>query len=506
MSDFTDQLKQSIKNFGHYSAMAENPAGYTSEGWKLQDNGEFKNQPTQGTEQLRTINGITGIIGLTGYGGGAALSATPVITPQLTVGQLPAIQTAIGNAAGSMAAGMTADQLSKATTGKTIGGHFRSALASTGTAGRMYADVIPEAAWDFANPFYLVNSNKIGESLGKGINYAHDYFRDLLWLKRNQPHYWKQYVKDPSFARRFFRDYSEIEKQDLGNPTLDQIKEITPYLEQLSREFQFKPKIELKRWSNPQEELEYLREGLMAGKEAAQRYNTNLEFLKQRNPVLYNIAKESPQYLDQIVSDFKSGKISNLEQYVKDLIIQANTLMRAMYLDRSMGEKAIKKAFLTIGGHAAVNKYSLDMGNTAVVNDGIFGGKYGNNAMQYTPRNLTLEGPVETWWSQRFPKFKDNSITYTTKGMHSSLIEENGFLPLIRSSNQIWGIRQYIDKHNVPSSYGSKKAHVVFFSPNKGASIADWFTADRNWRERESLGYKKGGKLDVIESFKRNRK
>lgn len=89
-----DKIKQGFRYFGPYSAMAENPAGYTAEGWKLKENGNFQNKPTKGSEQLRKVNGALGAAALAGY-------TFPIWAPGTVAGS------AIGNAAGSMAIGTT---------------------------------------------------------------------------------------------------------------------------------------------------------------------------------------------------------------------------------------------------------------------------------------------------------------------------------------------------------------------------------------------------------------
>lgn len=155
-----DSFKTALRNFGAYSVTSE-PGGsaiQTSEGTQINNDGSFTyNKPTEGSEQLRKINGMIGLFGLAGYGGGAALSYIPAIVPEITIGQLPWWQTIIGSTAGSIATGMTADKISKRITGKTIGGNVKSGVASFGPAGQMYANIIPEGVWDFANPFYAVN-------------------------------------------------------------------------------------------------------------------------------------------------------------------------------------------------------------------------------------------------------------------------------------------------------------------------------------------------------------
>ena len=188
-SSLWDSFKTGLINFGVYSATSE-PGGsaiQTSEGTQINNDGSFTyNKPTEGSEQLRKINGVIGLSGLAGYGGGAALSYTPAIVPEITIGQLPWQQTAVGTAAGSMATGMAADEASIAATGKNISDHFRSAISQLGTPGKMYADIIPEPIWDFTNPF---NPQQIGQLVKSGVRSIANRFTSDGWFTLGNKQY-----------------------------------------------------------------------------------------------------------------------------------------------------------------------------------------------------------------------------------------------------------------------------------------------------------------------------
>ena len=240
-------------------------------------------------------------------------------------------------------------------------------------------------------------------------------------------------------------------------------------------------------------EIEEIKNGLQYARNLSTRYNQELEFLKNNNEILYNIAKESPQYQQQIVNDLKNGNIGNIEDYVKNLIKQSNTFLRRMNLK---SDQDFTDAFSTIRGRSlGRNEFAMDVGNAEVVFDPIWSRGYGNTVATYTPKGLKLEGPVETWWSQRKPNFKDESISIDPKGMHTnsaSIINES--ITAERNANR------YLQSMNIPNSYNRRASHMIFLSPNEGASISDQFTITPGYQKdlKYTLGYKKGGKIDIM--------
>lgn len=338
----------------------------------------------------------------------------------------------------------------------------------------------------------------------KGINATRQGYttaRDLLWLGKTynnvgtglkNPWVRKEFwdlAKNPSLSRDFIEMYTRNNRAGLN---LNQIKEAMPQLQQLQREFGITPKAEFNDFTPLTEQIGEIRSGLQDARSLANRYTEGLEFLKGKNQVLYDIARESPQYLDQIVNDFRAGRITNLEEYVKSLIEQANTFVRRM--DLKPGTDLVK-AFSEIRGHSmGADDFAMDVGNPNVVYHPIWSRGYGNRAALYTPKEVSLQGPVETWWSQRMPKFQDQSISIDTNGMHTS--REGIFNS--HSSTSLYNVNRYLEQQGVPQSYGRTSSHMIFTSPNEGASILDQFNITPYGtipNLRFTLGYQNGGKL-----------
>ena len=53
---------------------------------------------------------------------------------------------------------------------------------------------------------------------------------------------------------------------------------------------------------------------------------------------------------------------------------------------------------------------------------------------------------------------------------------------------------------NIPNSYNRRASHMIFLSPNEGASISDQFIITPGYQKelKYTLGYKKGGKIDIM--------
>ena len=338
----------------------------------------------------------------------------------------------------------------------------------------------------------------------EGINAARQGYntaRDFLWLGKTynnvgtglknpwvRKRFW-DLAKNPSLSRNFIETYSR--SNDAGF-NLAQIKEAVPQLQQLQREFGITPQAQFNGFTPISEQVGKIRSGLQDARSLANGYTEGLEFLKGKNQVLYDIARESPQYLDQIVNDFKSGNITNLEKYVKSLIRQSNTFVRRMNL--KTGADPVE-AFSEIRGHSmGKDGFAMDIGNPDVVYHPIWSKGYGNQAALYTPREVNPQGPVETWWSQRIPKFQDQSISIDANGMHTG---RDGMFNSLNSTSQ-YNANRYLRQQGIPQSYGRTSSHMIFMSPNEGASISDQFNItpySKIPNLRYTLGYQKGGKL-----------
>lgn len=357
----------------------------------------------------------------------------------------------------------------------------------------------------------LYNGNYLNAGIGAGmflipnvIEKPIRYLKDLWWLTKTynkvgtglkNPFVRKQYLdlaKSPTTSRNFIETYSRSNESGL---TLEQIKEAIPKLQELNRIYGITPKADFKDYNSVDDQIKRIENGLSDAAKISESYKNGLEYLKTHNQILYDIVQESPQYLDQIMSDLLSGKIINTQQYVKDLITQSNTFIRRMNIRNSENPA---KQFLEIRGHTLgdTKNYAMDVGNKQVVFDPLLARGYGSTAMIYVPKNRELIGPIETWWSQRFPKFNDNSIIINNNGMHSS---RNGIIS-DHSLNSVFNMNRLLQKNNIPVSYGRTSAHMTFLSPNEGATISDQFDVfpfDKQNNIKFTLGYKLGGKFNT---------
>lgn len=340
-----------------------------------------------------------------------------------------------------------------------------------------------------------------GPALVRGYNIGKNLYtsgKDLIWLTKaynkvgtglTNPYVRNKFLdlaKHPSISRNFIETYSRSGQAGLN---YSQIKEALPQLKKLQEEFNITPQMNFRDYEPVTEQVEGLRNALQSTKDLNYRYTRELEYLKGKNEVLYNIAKESPQYQQQIVNDLKNGNITNVEEYVKNLIKQSNTFLRRMNLQPGQD---FTEAFSKIRGRSIGQKdFSMDVGNPGVVFDPIFSRGYGNNVAIYSPKEIKLNGPVETWWSQRKPTFQDKSIYINTEGLHTGNPAE------LYPADISYNIHKYIKSVGIPNSYGRTASHMIFLSPNKGASIADWFTiTPGNPNIRYTLGYKNGNKIE----------
>lgn len=364
----------------------------------------------------------------------------------------------------------------------------------------------------------VLDINDIGKDLSKGnyrqaaigagfllvpnfIEKPFKYLKNLFWLTKNynnvgtgltNKYVRKQFLdlaKSPTVSRNFINTYSRTGEAGLN---LKQIKEALPKLQELENTYGIVPKAKFNDWEDVNSQLKTIEDGLENGKFIAESYKNQLQYLKDNNQILYNIAKESPQYLDQIASDLQSGKITNIETYVRNLIDQSNTFLRRMNL-RNSEDPA--KQFLEIRGKTIGEEknYAMDVGNKNVVFDPIFGREYGSTAMVYLPKNRKLTGPIETWWSQRFPKFNDHSIT-----INANRPQTNRYGSISNHDiDAVFNMNAILDKNNIPSQYLRSSSHMTFLSPNKGATISDQFEVYpfENQDLRFTLGYKLGGKI-----------
>lgn len=434
----------------------------------------------------QTVLPSAAVAGALVYGGPAIINGirTAVSNPSTI---LPATKTLVKEGIKGVAGATAVNAASKATTGKTWG---EQVAQSTG---------VSSGLGEFTNPGFVLGSqahNIVRRPIQAG-RAIYTLGKDLIWLAKaynkvgtglTNPYVRNKFLdlaKHPSISRNFIETYSRNGEAGFN---YSQIKEALPQLKKLQEEFDITPQMNFKDYETVTEQVEGLRNALQSAKNLSNRYTRELEFLKNKNEILYNIAKESPQYQQQIVSDLENGNITNVEEYVKNLIKQSNTFLRRM--DLKSGQD-FTEAFSTIKGRSIGHKdFSMDVGNSEVVFDPLWSKAYGNNVAIYSPKEIKLNGPVETWWSQRKPTFQDKSIYIDTEGIHTG--NQSKFYPIDIQYN----VNKYIKSVGLPSSYGRTSSHMIFLSPNKGASIADQFIiTPGNPNIRHTLGYKNGGKL-----------
>lgn len=316
------------------------------------------------------------------------------------------------------------------------------------------------------------------------------------------PHIRKEFynwVKDPTFSLQFLNKYGN----EISGLDLSKAKQLQKDLDVIENKYGVYP---TKFYDF---ESEYIVPTLQAGLQKADdlilEYNNKINYLKQNNPILSNIAEESPQYLDQIYDDLISGKITDTEAYVKDLITQANTFYRRMNTNNS-------DDFLHIRGMNAnygKSKKAMDVGNVEVVWDPLWSKGYGQYRRKYTPKQLTLKGDVSTWWSQRYPQFNDKNISIDNNGMHGDYFRPSDDIAHELNNNKISitpiirTLKQYLQKNNISPKYKLQNAHMTFLSDND-SYIGDYYNITDDfdlYKDKSTLGFKNGGFLFPNQAF-----
>ena len=230
-------------------------------------------------------------------------------------------------------------------------------------------------------------------------------------------------------------------------------------------------------------------------KQIKNNYQTKKGTIKQYNQILFDITEDSPEYLNQIYDDLISGKINNIENYVRDLVIQDNTFSRNMSVN--YGWDKIQGHF--INGNPDNYYLNLGAGNT---------GRYGDYGAVYQIKPLLL-GDVSTWWKQRKVELPE-PLKMTTGHLQSGHNADIKDLYIDESTNDIaLSVVRYLNMEDIlPKGYinGGTGAHAVIESPVKGATIAPYFniipvqagTSYADLPIRFSLRYSNGGKLNHI--------
>lgn len=353
------------------------------------------------------------------------------------------------------------------------------------------------------------NGDKIGAGVGaasillpafldkplKYIKKGYDWAKDAYWvtkkydiinsnLNKRRINNYKKALSNPSFVRQSFEKYPKLDEYDI-----DIMKDKVPKMDYLVNKYNLSNDVhddgrslawDLELIDNDDYGLNQLEAEFRYADRVKKIYQKQLEQVYEKFPILGDIAKESPQYLRQIHKDMVNNNIINQEDYIKGLIDQSNTFVRAVREPLGDGILDIK------GGLQYVPERSMDFGNPAVLKSA----NYGRYVASFTPKNRTLTGPPETWWAQRFPKFDDPNISIELDGMHNL---SSTMLGMKRSTP-----RRYLNSI-VNHPYGRFMAHNVFNSSAKNSTIADQFNVQWTALPRDTrytLGYNQGGKLN----------
>jgi hypothetical protein len=144
------------------------------------------------------------------------------------------------------------------------------------------------------------------------------------------------------------------------------------------------------------------------GKRFAEQYADKMSLINKSDPVFQNIAKESPQYIDEIVAHLKNPNKSN-ENFLNDLVIQSNTFAR-FQKGNKVSDRLIGKSFGRKGS-------TMDV-------EGITPSDYyGNEGFRVQPTidraQEIFQTPLAEKWSKRIPEFKSDVVLHSD-GMHDS--------------------------------------------------------------------------------------
>lgn len=351
------------------------------------------------------------------------------------------------------------------------------------------------------------NGDKIGAGIGaasillpafldkplKYIKKGYDWAKDAYWITKKYDitnpdlnswriNKYKKALSDPSFVRQSFEKYPNLNEFDI-----EVMKDKVPKMDYLVNKYNLSNDLhdggrtlsnDLDFFSNDNYGLNQLEAEFRYADRVKKIYQKQLEQVSEKFPILGDIAKESPQYLRQIHKDMVNNNIINQEDYIKGLIDQSNTFVRAV--NKPLGDDILYIRGINHG----VSEKDFHFGNPAVLGSG----NYGNYIATFTPKNRTLTGPPETWWSQRFPKFDDPNISINTNGMHNfSRTRQINITPT-----------RYLNSMVNPA-YGRIESHNFFKSPAENSTIADQFNVQ--WTAlprgtRYTLGYNQGGKLN----------
>jgi hypothetical protein len=204
-------------------------------------------------------------------------------------------------------------------------------------------------------------------------------------------------------------------------------------------------------------------------------YVKKMDLINQ-DPILKNIAEESPQYVDDIY-DYLKNPTKSTDEFVNDLIKQSNTFTRSMHKSMKSGQINDLDFFTPQGksmGYSGKNTIDVEGFPTSDMR-----GEYGNNKYKIFPNEERMidiaSTPLEERWAKRFPDtFAGNENIDFGLGVHANV--ENDFLHKAITQRRIRNNMlvnsgsapiqpKVITSEIIPNKYLYQPKHVVFNTP-----------------------------------------
>lgn len=311
-------------------------------------------------------------------------------------------------------------------------------------------------------------------------------------------------LTDPEVADDFMRRYNEGKAPDI-HPAL--MRKMMDKFDVLRKNYSASAIDELQQndWNTDRawQAIHSLPQQLDNAEYIRRNYWDKVKFIQDTDPRLFNVVQQSPQYTSQVYADIKSGKTSDIDSYIAELVKNGNTFMRRMNANWRRG--AMRGKPFTEEDFLTIRDGQMDVGSPAVVNDPIM--RYGQDVYIYMPKFESSD------WSSRFPNFHESAIKIDPTGMHT-----HGLLYALGDQNLLNIPYKYLTKTmdpipfqsgfgQVPSRYipntDLNYTHMVFTVPFKDpVSISDQYIAFPATSENIAKfkpvfgrGLKRGGKL-----------
>jgi predicted Zn-ribbon and HTH transcriptional regulator len=229
------------------------------------------------------------------------------------------------------------------------------------------------------------------------------------------------------------------------------------------------------------------------GKRFAKQYADKMALINKSDPVFQKIAKESPQYIDEIVTHLKNPVKSN-ENFLNDLVIQSNTYTRF--------QKNNKINNGLIGKSMGKRGFTMDVEGVTP------SGYYGTQGFKIQPTidraQEIFQTPFEQKWSKRIPEFKSDVVLHSD-GMHTgkhsdfekfiklrrnrldrkmgntTSYDDKGFSEFESFGNNNgmprhigWETEQHIPDYITNSKYFNQPKHLIFESPTYNTPLENF--------------------------------